>query len=250
MDQGAFQKALTRKPGFLADWNGTITLGATVVEATQNNRTFAGAVSLVRAEPTEEWLNPSYRTSFIFSDSYGKLTQPGTPAIKTSIFHAALEQDKYFTSSLFAFGQGDFDHNYSQGLDLQQTYNAGIGWTVVKSAAQELDLKGSIGYIRQQFLAGPNQTQPESMNLIGSVVGEHYSRKLPRGMMLDENLAATPAWNNTNAYSAAFSTLLTMPVFKRLSGSTGVIDTFLNDPPLGFKKNSFQFTLGLTYVLQ
>jgi len=28
-----------------------------------------------------------------------------------------------------------------------------------------------------------------------------------------------------------------------------VIDTFLNDPPTGFKKN-FQFTLGLTYSLQ
>jgi hypothetical protein len=244
LDQGAFQKAMTHTPGFLSDWKGTITAGATLVQATQDNYTFNAAISMVRAEPTEDWLNPSYRTSFAFSDSYGEVTQPATPTIKTSIFHAAAEQDQYFTPSVFAFGQADFDHNYSQGLELQQTYNGGIGWTVVKTAAQELDLKGSVSYIRQEFETGP------SMNLIGSVFAEHYNRKLPRGVVMDENLSVTPAWNNTSAYSAAFTTLFTMPIYKRLSGSTGVTDTFLNDPPAGFKKNSFQFTLGLTYTLQ
>jgi hypothetical protein len=250
IDEDAFQKAANRTPGFFSDWTGTITAGATLVRATQNNQTYTGAVSLVRAEPTEDWLDPSYRTLINFSESYGKLTQPGTAAIKTSIFHAAAEQDKYFRSAVFAFGQADFDHNYSQGLDLQQTYNGGIGWTAIKTAAQELDLKGSVSYIRQQFLAGPNGVPTASMDLIGSVFSERYHRKLPRGALLDQSLSATPAWNNTSAYSAAFSTLLTMPVYKHLSGSMGVIDTFLNDPPAGFKKNSFQFTLGLTYALQ
>jgi hypothetical protein len=244
LDQAAFQKAMTTTPGFFTDWNGTVTAGATLVEATQDSRTFNGAIALVRAEPTEDWLNPSYRTSLNFSASYGELTQPSTPTIKTSIYHAAGEQDKYFTSAVFAFGQAEFDHNYSQGLNLQQTYNGGIGWTAVKSAAQELDLKGSISYIQQEFETGP------TMNLVGSVFAEHYNRKLPHSMVVDQKLSVTPAWNNTNAYSAAFSTLLTIPVFKRLGGSTGVIDTFLNDPPPGFRKNSFQFTLGLTYSLK
>lgn len=250
LDNDTFQKAANRSPGIFSDWTGTVTLGATLVEATQKNQTLAGAVSLVRAEPTEDWLNPSYRTSFIYSEAYGKLTQPGTPAIKTSIFHAAAEQDKYFSASVFGFGQADFDHNFSQGLDLQQTYNGGIGWTTFKTAVHELDLKGSMSYIRQQFLAGPNGVTPASESLVGSVFSERYHRKLPRGAVLEQNLSATPAWNNTNAYSAAFNTLLTIPVYKHLSGSTSVTDTFLNDPPAGFKKNSFQFTLGLTYTLQ
>lgn len=252
VDQAVFQKALTRTPGFFSDWSGTITAGATLVRATQNNQTYTGAVSLVRAEPTEDWLEPSYRTSIAFSESYGKLTQPATGTIKTSIFHAAAQQDKYFTSSMFAFAQADFDHNYSQGLDLQQTYNGGIGWTAVKTAVETLDLKASVSYIRQQFLAAPGVTLPPqaNMNLIGSVFAEQYHRKLPRGVILDQSLSATPAWNNTAAYSAAFNTLLSMPVYKHLSGSMSVIDTYLNDPPPGFLKNSFQFTLGLTYSLQ
>ena len=151
---------------------------------------------------------------------------------------------------MFGFGQADFDHNFSQGLDLQQTYNGGIGWTAVKTAAHTLDLKASVSYIRQQFLAGPNGVTPASESLIGSVFAERYHRKLPRGALLDQNLSVTPAWNNTKAYSAAFNTLLAIPVYKHLSGSTSITDTFLNDPPVGFKKNSFQFTLGLTYALQ
>ncbi len=244
IDQAAFEKAMTHMPSFIEDWKGTATVGLALVEATQDSRTFTGAISLVRAEPSENWLNPSNRTAFDFSESYGEVTQPATPTIKTSIFHADGQRDEYFTASLFAFGEGAFDHNYSQGLSLQQTYAGGIGWTVIKKANQELDLKASMSYIRQQFAVGPD------MNLIGSIFAEHYNRKLTHGMTFDQKASVTPAWNNTNAYSWLASALLTMPVYKRFSASTGVIDTFLNDPPPKFKKNSFQFTLGLTYAIQ
>jgi hypothetical protein len=250
LNDDSFQKATNRSPGLFSDWTGAVTVGATLVQATQKNRTWAGAISLVRAEPTEDWLNPSYRTSFTYSESYGKLTQPGTPAIKTSIFEAGAEQDKYFTSALFGFGQAVFDHNFSQGLDLQHSYNGGIGWTTFKTAVQELDLKASMSYIRQQFLAEPDGVTPASLSLVGSVFSERYHWALSRGAVIEENLSVTPAWNNTKAYSGALNTLLAIPVYKRLGGSMSVTDMFLNDPPAGFKKNSFQFTLGLTYTLQ
>jgi len=64
-----------------------------------------------------------------------------------------------------------------------------------------------------------------------------------------EQLAITPAWNNTSAYSATGSAGIMMPLYKRLSFSLNTIDTFLNNPPPGFKKNSFQLTTGLTYTL-
>jgi hypothetical protein len=43
---------------------------------------------------------------------------------------------------------------------------------------------------------------------------------------------------------------LTLPVYKRLAVTIGAIDTFLNDPPPAFKRNSFQATAGLTYSLR
>ena len=243
VDQATFEKAVTRGAGFLQDWAGTLTAGASLVNATQENRTFNGAISLVRAEPAETWLSPGNRTSFDFSASYGDISQPKTPTIKTSIFDGDVERDQYFVDSVFGFGRAAFDHNYSQGLTLQQTYTGGIGWTAIDRANETLDVKGGGSYIRQQFQAGPDQ------DLIGSVIAEHLKRNF-RLFVLDQHLEFTPAWNKPTDYSALFGTLVTMPVSKRVSASTGVIDTFLNDPPPGFQKNSFQFTFGLTYVLR
>lgn len=242
ISQAGFEKAL-RHVSFLQDWTGTVTVGVAVVNATQDSESFTGALSLVRAVPSENWLEPRNKTILDLSDSYGQVSQPATPTIKTSIFHGDAERDEYFSQRLFAFGQGAFDHNYSQGLDLQQTYSGGLGWTLIQSGNQTLDVKGSASYIRQQFMGAPNQ------NLVGSIFGEDFNRKF-KHMTLDQHLTLTPTWNNTSDYAAAFNALLTVPMYKRLNGSAGFIETFLNDPPPGFRKNAVQITLGITYTVQ
>jgi hypothetical protein len=243
VDQGAFQNALSHQPGLFQDWKGAITIGAAVVNATQDSESFTGAVSLVRAIPTESWLEPRNRTSLNLSAAYGEVTQPSTPSIKTAIFHGDVERDQYFSPRLYVFGQGAFDHNYSQGLDLQQTYSGGIGLTIFQRANETLDIKTSLSYIREQFNGQPDQ------DLIGSIFAEAFNRKFKHGLTLDQHLTLLPTWNNTNAYSGAFNALLTMPVYKRISASTGFIDSYLNNPPPAFRKNSVQLTVGLTYAL-
>ena len=69
-------------------------------------------------------------------------------------------------------------------------------------------------------------------------------------MTFAQQLIIDPAINNANALSATASGLLTMPVYKRVNSSLGVSDSYLHDPPPGFRKNSFQFTAGLTYAIQ
>jgi hypothetical protein len=243
--QPAFDKAVNHQDSFFQDWGGTVTAGVSLVQSTQDAHTFTGTIALVRAEPGETWMNPSNRTLFDFSGSYGTLTQPGVPELKTDIYHADAERDQYFSPRLFAFGQAALDHNFSLGLNLQQTYGGGLGWTASKSANEELDVKFARDYIRQNF-APPGIDQ----SLVGSTFTETYMRKFAHGMIFNEQLAATPAWNNTNAYSATGSASLAIPARKRLSLNLGVLDTFLNDPPPGFKKNSLQFTTGLNYALK
>jgi hypothetical protein len=243
VDQAGFQNALSHQPGFLDAWKGTVTIGAAVVNATQDSESFNGAVSLVRAIPTENWLEPSNRTSLNLNAAYGEVSEPSTPTIKTAIFHGDLERDEYFSPRLYAFGQGAFDHNFSQGLDLQQTYSGGLGWTVIQHDNETLDLKTSVSYVRQQFAGAPD------LDLIGSIFAEAFKRKFKHGLTLDQHLTLIPTWNNTNAYSGAFNALLSMPVYKRLNGSAGFIDSYLNNPPPAFRKNSVQLTLGLTYAL-
>ena len=244
VDEPSFQKAL-HNPGIFEDWKGAITGGASLVEATQDSSTFTGSIGLIRAIPTENWLDPSNRTLVDLSASYGKVTQANTPTLKTAIFHADAERDEYFTARVYAFGQLAYDHNFSQGLDLQQAYGGGVGWTVIKSAKQTLDVKAGLDYVSQEF-----EGSTKSQSLIGSNFTERYNRTLPHGILFNEQFSVNPAWNNTSAYSAVAGAGLTLPVYKRLSLAINSVDEFLNDPPPGFKKNSFQFTAGVTYTLR
>jgi Protein of unknown function, DUF481 len=245
IEKATFESELQHNPSILSDWGGTVTAGAALVESTQTSRTFNAAINLVRTIPDADWLRRRNRTTVDFSTAYGTLRQPGTPLVKTEIYHADAERDEYFSAAIFGFGQATFDHNFSQGLDLQQTFGGGVGWSVIKRSNESLDLKAGITYIRQSFaLASADQS------LAGSTFEEDFQRGLRRGIKFKEQLIVTPSWNNTNAVTATGSASLTMPVYKRMDFTLGTIDNYLHDPPGGFKKNSFQATMGLTYSLR
>ena len=254
IDQATYERELEKRPGLLFGWRGAVNGGATVVRSTDYGETYTAGIGLVRALPTVPWLPARNRSSFDLQETYGKLTSPVIPApatptpaavTVTSIFHTDAERDEYFSPAFFALAQTAFDHNYGQGLTLQQVYGGGIGWTAVKSGKQELDLKGTLQYERQDF-----QTAASNQDLIGSTLSEVYHRNLPRKLVFTESSAILPAWNNSSAYSVNGSVQLAMPVFKRLSLVLTSTDNFLNDPSAGYKKNSFQFVTAVSYSLR
>src|SRR5579863_2874999 len=219
IDKPTFDSELQRNPSFLADWGGTVTAGAALVESTQQSRTFNVAINLVRTVPDADWLRRRNRTIVNFSTAYGTLKQPDTPLVKTDIYHAGVERDEYFSAAVYGFGQAGFDHNFSQGLDLQQTYSGGVGWSVIKRPNESLDLKAGVTYVRQSFTqASANQ------NLEGSTFEEDFQRGLRRGIKFTEQLIIAPSWNNTNAVTATGNASVTVPVYKRLYFSLATID--------------------------
>lgn len=242
--EDSFQHAFHRQT-FMEGWNGGATFGASLVEATQNSNNFSAAVNLVRSDPGESWIDVRSRTIFGFNDAYGTISQSGQPTVKTSTLHFGGEQDWYLSPRLFAFVSATLDHSFSQGLSLQQSYGGGIGFVVVKTANQEFDVKVSANYIDQRF----NMSSLDK-TLFGTVFGETYTHKFAHGIVLNELGGVTPAWNNTSDYSAFASAGLTFPVYKRFGLTLGAVDNFLNDPPPLFKKNSFQFTAGATYIFK
>ena len=89
-----------------------------------------------------------------------------------------------------------------------------------------------------------------SVNIIGSTIFEEYHRNLPRKVLFTETASILPAWNDFRAYSANLTASLSVPVFKRLSATVMTTDNFLNDPAPYFRKNSYQFITGVTYLLR
>ncbi len=264
VDRAEFDKQVAHKQGFRAGWNGTINGGATLVRSTTTSTTLTAGLALLRALPTVAWLPARNRTSINVQETYGKNTSPGaipqtnppTPSVTTlaSIFHADAERDQYVSARFYALADTSFDHNYAQGLQLQQVYGGGFGWTPIKTPKQQLDVKADLHYETQKYITQPVNgavvaTTP-STNIIGSTLFEGYHRNLPRKMVFTETANILPAFNNATGYSANLLASLTIPVFKRLSASVSATDNFLNDPSPGYKKNSFQFVTGVTYALR
>lgn len=252
VDQRTLDQQVYHEPNFFTGWNGAATVGATIVQATQNQYTASGSIALVRRVPGVSWLDTRHRTSADFSGSYGKIMQTGLPTVKTSIYHADAERDQYFSSRFYAVGQVAFDHNFSQALALQSIFGGGIGWTAIKDPRQELDFKGTLQYAAQTFLAVPPAPAAPSQHLVGSTFSGNYDLQLRR-FSFTQQAAFLPAYNTPRAYSASQSNTLAFPAYKNFAFSIGTLDTYLNDPPLTVpptKRNSFQFTMGLTYAIK
>jgi hypothetical protein len=257
IDQSTFDSKVKTEPGFFHAWHGSGTFGATIVQATQNTYTYNGALALVRVIPDVSWLTPRNRTTTDFSASYGKITDPSyidpvngfvpETTVKTSIYHYDFERDEYINDRLYYLGALAFDHNYSQSLQFQQIYGGGIGYTIIKTPKQTLDLKALIQYERQNFI---DALPGENQDLIGSTFSANYLLKLPKGMLFNQQVSYIPAWNNLHAYSVTELNTFSIPAYKRLSVTLGTLDSYLNNPATALppvKRNSFQFTAGVTY---
>jgi hypothetical protein len=252
VDQGTYNKVLNHKPKLTEGWNGAATLGATAVQSSQHGTTFSGGVALVRQVPLLSFFPTRYKTLVNFQETYGTLTQDAQPAVgiiastvKTSIMHANLEHDVYFSPKFFVLATATWDHNYAQLLQLQQIYGVGIGYTVFNTPKHELDLRVDAHYEKQQFV-----DPTSNVNLFGSTFGETYRRTLPLKLQFNEALSLTPAWNDPSVFSANAMAGLTLPVWHRLGVNMNATDSYLTNPPAGALKNSFQYVLGLTYTLQ
>jgi hypothetical protein len=247
VDDASYQKEIHKNIGSSSGWDGHISTGSTMIYSTQNSYLFQVSTALKRTVPTADWLDPKLRTIINFTLSAGKTTEPGTPETVTNIYHADAERDLYFNRQGYYLGALSFDHNFAQGLILQQNYGGGVGATLFKQKNSEFDITTDLHYESQQFNATANVSQL-TLHLIGSALTEAYTRKWNR-IHFDEKLVASVAFNNASAFSASGTSSVRMPVYKNLAYSVSIIDNFLNNPQVGYRKNSFQWSTGFALSL-
>jgi hypothetical protein len=248
VDDATYQKEIHKKIGFTSGWDGHITTGTSMIYSTQNSYLFQVDTALKRTVPTVTWLDPKLRTTINFTLSAGKTTQPDTPETITNIYHVDAERDEYFSRKGYYLQALSFDHNFSQGLVLQQNYGIGIGSTLFKKKDAEFDVTADLHYESQQFNATAD-VEELSLHLVGSTLTEAYTRKWGR-VHFNEKFLADIAWNQASAFSASGTSSVRMDIYKKLAFSVSTIDNFLNNPQVGYRKNSFQFSTGFALNLR
>jgi len=247
VDDTSYQSEIHRKIGWKSGWEGHITTGSTTILSTQNSFLLAVGAAMKRSVPTVGWLDPKLRTTFDLNLSVGKTTQVGDPTTYTNVYHVGAERDEYFSPRGYYLQVTSFDHDFSQGLVLQQIYGGGVGATLLKKENHEFDITADLHYEGQQFNATADVTEL-NLHLIGSSLTEAYSHKWGK-IRFSEKLSADIAWNNASAFSASGNSSVRMPVYKNLGFSVSVIDNFLNNPQVGYQKNSLQFSTGFALSL-
>jgi len=261
LDEAAYQRELHNESDFFYGWYGTATLGATLVQATNSSQTYTGTVGFVRAIPTIAGLPAGSKTILNLSGTYGLARNPEiisgdtvyqTASVgKTNILHGDLEYDKFFTPVVFALVNASADHNFGNGLQLQQAYGAGIGWAILQTPQNDLSVRAALQYEQQQFYNGiTSGLGTPTENLVGGLLGETWSRTFPHSLKFKQSVTLNPAFNLVKAYSGVGSASFIFPAYKRLNLSVTTTDNYLGDPPEGFLRNTFQFTTGITYTLK
>ena len=261
LDEPAYRRELHNESDFLYGWYGTATLGATVVKSTNSAQTYTGAVALVRAIPTIAGLPAGSKTILNLSGTYGLAKDPEivsggnvfqtASVTKTDILHGDLEYDKFFTPMVFGLVNGNADHNFGNGLELQQAFGAGLGWAILRSPQNDLAVRASLQYEQQQFYNGIRSgLGTPTENLVSASIGETWSRTFPHSIKFNEYVRLNPTFNVVNAYSGVAGASFVLPVYKNLNFSVTTTDNYLGDPPQGFLRNTFQFTTGVTYTLK
>jgi len=261
LDEPAFQRELHNESDFLYGWYGTATLGATLVKATNSAQTYTGTVAMVRAIPTIAGLPAGSKTILNLSGTYGLAKDPlivsgndvfqTASVTKTDILHGDLEYDKFLTPMVFGLVNGSADHNFGNGLELQQSYGAGIGLGILRTPQNDLAVRAILQYEQQQFYNGlTSGLGTPTENLVSASLSETWSRTFPHNLKFNEYLTLNPTFNVVRAYSGVAGASFVFPVYKNLNFSVSTTDNYLGDPPEGFLRNTFQFTSGITYTLK
>lgn len=259
IDVASYAKEVDHRASFKSGWTGSATAGFTLVRSTQSSTTFTGALNFVRQIPTVAYLPRNHRTTLDVTETYGTSTTPVIPptvppspaaVVQTSIFHADAERDQYFSTRFYALADTTFDHNFASGLQLQQVYGVGVGWTPIQESRQELDVKADVHYEKQQFINNIATPPPNNTEIIGSTFQENYRRNLPRKIVLTEWANILPAWNDLMAYSGNAYIGLALPLYKRFNVSLSATDNYINNPAQYYRANTVQYVTGVTYTFK
>jgi len=242
VDPKVYSDVVMAHPAPWQTWHGQVTGGFSQVSATQSSSSYTAGVDFERPVPQLGWMNQRSNTSFHFQGTYGKVSQPGNATLVTSIYSSSLEQDQDLNQRLFVFGNALVDHNLSQGLELQQSYGAGLGWKLFDSAPTKLALKADLHWTHQRFLSAATP----------SFLASSFSESLRQSygnIIWTQRVSLTPSYTNGLAYQMSGLSAWAVPLYHALSLNFTVIDSYLNNPQPGFMRNSLQISTGLQYTL-
>ena len=226
----------------LCGWNGNGTLGYSMARGDTQAGTLSFGADATRRAPNLPGLNERFRTHYSLSGLFAE-TQ-SFEGVKTSAnsLGTALRQDYLFSATNFVFGLGQLDHIQSQGLDLRQTYGAGLGHDLLKTKKVDLSFIGGATFVRENLQDSTGRNNAEAL------MGEKLSLQITSRTRLEQNLNVSPVLSDLGEIQADTKTTLSAKINARLSLNAGFSDNYLSNPSAGHTRNQLVMTTGIGVI--
>jgi len=235
------------QPGFILE---KVTLSAAILSATQHQQTYNGEAAALwnwnTASPGQTTTSPKagcgapYQRTFLdILPAYdAKKTGKAAPII-TRNYGATIQQLFFLSSNAnYAYAVGNWYHNNSLGLYLEQNYGAGVGAT-----HNNLEVDADLRFVGEHFYS-----PGVSASLVGAGLKGSYDIPLGhKGVKLNLTEQFVPIFNQSRAWLSNGIGALNVPFTPKWGMTVLVFDNYLRNAPDTFRRNYLKTTIGVTY---
>jgi putative salt-induced outer membrane protein len=152
----------------------------------------------------------------------------------------------------FAFGKVGFDRDRLIDLSLRSTVSGGLGYHMIDTEDQTLNLFGGLSYTDRRYSADQtlHGTTSRHFSNPGALIGQEYSQQLDGSrVVFKERLELYPDLSQDHAHLARFNASLNVSISRTLSLSVGLVSTYNHNVPAGTKKTDTTLLTGLNIKL-
>jgi hypothetical protein len=230
-----------------------------VIRATQKQIQLAGVFDLGLVTNSDRAFKHQ-ATNIALEANYSDSRKPGGAAVITELYSGTIQQNFYITGSHhscehcsdvstdgpYLYGITNFYHNLSLGMNLAQSYGAGIGWDGDRGRSS-YTLAADIRYLGEELYA---PGKPLSLAVAG--LGEQYSYTFPwpsDGLNVYERILFLPAFDNSHAFQVRGTTGLDVPISKDFSFDVDLLDDYIRNAPPKSLQNFAKITFSLKYAI-
>ena len=229
-EQAAFEKSL--HPSLFESWAGGLNVGFALTRGNSASKNLALAFTADR-KTLHDHIGIYANTVYATNDAEG-----ADPSTTANAIWGGIRYDRNLTPRVFAFVNGDFQHDGLQDLDIRSVTGGGIGFHAINSERTTLDLLAGVNYTHESY-------STFSRNFAAGTFGEELSHKFGTSTVLTQKLYFYPDFNNLGEYRGVFAFGTVTKINKWLGWQNSFGDTYVTNPPPGTKQNDLIFTTGL-----
>jgi hypothetical protein len=243
-EQRAYERLL--EPRWIDLW--TVTGALNLAGARGNAKTFTflapvTASRITRHDKTTVYFNAIRSSAFV-----NGRTETTARAIR-----GGWAYNRNLTPRLFWNLFNDYENDQFQNLDLRVVVGSGLGYTVLKTENNLLDLVGGLSWNRESF-DPVRPLQPFVRNTLEAFWGDNWTWKINEHSTLSQayrmfNPITSSGGPESGGLRQNFDLNLTSRLTSWLTWNAAISDRYLSRPVAGRKKNDVLYSTGFGFTL-